>query len=71
MFLSSGDILDKVDHGAGRSDVCMVPVEHLSRLGEIRNIVLSWMRPVAIFTSQFFMSDEGEDVEMPVHISDG
>ena len=41
LFLSSGDILDKVDHGAGRSDVRMVPVEHLSRLGEIRNIVLS------------------------------
>ena len=71
LFLSSGDILDKVDHGAGPSDVRMVPVEHLSRLGEIRNIVLSWMRPVAVFTSQFFLSDEGEDVEMPLHINDG
>ena len=71
LFLSSGDILDNVDHGAGRSDVRMVPVEHLSRLGEIRNIVLSWMRPMAVFTSQFFLSDEGEDVEMPLHINDG
>ena len=71
LFLSSGDILDKVDHGAGRSDVRMVPVEHLSRLGEIRNIVLSWMRPVAVFTSQFFLSDEGEDMEMPIHMNDG
>ena len=71
LFLSSGDILDKVDHGAGRSDVRMVPVEDLSRLGEIRNIVLSWMRPMAVFTSQFFLSDKGEDVEMPLHINDG
>ena len=54
LLLSSGDILDKVDHGAGRSDVRMVPVEHLSRLGEVRNIVLSWLRPVAVLTSQFF-----------------
>ena len=45
--------------------------EHLSRLGEVRNIVLSWMRPVAVFTSQFFLSDEGEDVEIPHHINDG
>ena len=71
LLLSSGDILDKVDHGAGRSDVRMVPMEHLSRLGEVHNIVLSWMWPVAVLTSQFFLSDEGEDVEMPLHINDG
>ena len=71
LLLSSGDILDKVDHGAGRSDVRMVPVEQLSRLGEVHNIVLSWMWPVAVLTSQFFLSDEGEDVEMPLHINDG
>ena len=71
LLLGSGDILDKVGHGAGRSGVRIVPVEHLSRLGEVRNIVLSWMRPVAVLASQFFLSDEGEDVEMPLHINDG
>ena len=71
LWLGSGDILDKVGHGAGLSDARMVPVEHLSSLGEVRNIVLSWMRPVVALTSQFFLSDEGEDVEMPLHINDG
>ena len=71
LLLGSGDILDKVGHGAGWSDARMVPVEHLSSLGEVRNIVLSWMRPVVALTSQFFLSDEGEDVEMPLHINDG
>ena len=47
----------------------MVPVEHLSILGEVRNIVLSWMRLVVALTSKFFLSDE--DVEMPLHINDG
>ena len=71
LLLGSGDIFDKVGHGAGRSGVRIVPVERLSRLGEVRNIVLSWMRPVAVLTSQFFLSDEGGDVEMPLHINDG
>ena len=71
LCLSSGDVLDKVGHGAGRSDACMVPVEHLSSFGEVRNVVLSWMRPVVALTSQFFVSDEGEDMEMPLHINDG
>ena len=71
LLLGSGDILDKVGHGAGQSGVRIVPVEHLSKLREVRNIVFSWMRPVAVLTSQFFLSDEGEDVEMPLHINDG
>ena len=71
LCLSSGDVLDKVGHGAGRSDARMVPVEQLSSFGEVRNIVLSWMRPVVALTSQFFLSDEGEDMEMPLHINDG
>ena len=71
LCLSSGDVLDKVGHGAGRSDARMVPVEHLSSFGEVRNVVLSWMRPVVALTSQFFLSDEGEDMEMPLHINDG
>ena len=71
LFLGSGDILDKVGHGAGQSGVRIVPVERLSKLREVRDIVFSWMRPVAVLTSQFFLSDEGEDEEMPLHINDG
>ena len=69
-FLNSGDILDKVGHGAGRSGARMVPVERLLMLREVRDIMFSWMRPVAILTSQFFLSDEGDDVEMPLCIDD-
>ena len=71
LLLGSGGILDKVGHGAGRSGVCIVPVERLSELREVRDIMFSWMRPVAVLTSQFFLSDEGDDVEMPLHIDDG
>ena len=71
LLLGSGDILDKVGHGASQSGVRIVPVERLSKLREVRDIVFSWMRPVAVLTSQFFVSDEGEDVEMPLHINDG
>ena len=71
LFLGSGVILDKVGHGAGQSGVHIVPVERLSELREVRDIVFSWMRPVAVLTSQFFLLDEGEDVEMPLHINDG
>ena len=71
LLLGSGDILDKVGHGAGQSGVRIVPVEHLSKLLEVCNIVFSWIWPVAVLTSQFFLSDEGEDVKMPLHIDDG
>ena len=42
----------------------MVPVEHLLLFSEVHNVMLSWMRPVVALTSKFFLSDEGEDVEM-------
>ena len=71
LLLGSGGILDKVDHGAGQSGVCIVPVERLSELREVRDIMFFWMRPVAVLTSQFFLSDEGDDVEMPLYINDG
>ena len=35
--LSSGDGLDKVGHGTGRSEARMVPVEHLLLFSEVRN----------------------------------
>ena len=69
-FLNSGDVLDRVGHGAGRSGARMVPVERLLKLHEVRHIMFSWMRPVAVLTSQFFLSDEGDDVEMPLRIDD-
>ena len=69
-FLNSGDVLDKVGHGACRSGARMVPVERLLKLREVRDIMFSWMRPVAVLTSQFFLSDEGDDVEMPLRIDD-
>ena len=46
------DTLDKVGHGAGQSGVCMVPAERLPELREVRDIMFSWMRPVAVLTSQ-------------------
>ena len=54
LFLGSSGILDKVGHGAGQSGVRMVPVDHLPELREVRDIMFSWMRPVAVLTSQFF-----------------
>ena len=43
LFLGSGSSLDKVGHGAGRSGVCIVPVERLPELREVRDIMFSWM----------------------------
>ena len=68
-LLNSGDVLDKIGHGAGRSCARMVPVKRLSKLREVRDIMFSWMRPVAVLTSQFFLSDEGDDMEMPLCIN--
>ena len=62
--------MEKVGHGAGWSSVRIAPVERLLKQREIRDIMFSWMRPVAVLTSQFFLSDEGDDVEMPLHIND-
>ena len=65
-----GSSLDKVGHGAGRSGIRMVPVERLPELHEVRDIMFSWMRPVTVLTSQFFLSDEEGDLEIPLHIND-
>ena len=70
LFLGSGGILDKVGHGAGRSGVRIAPVERLLKLREVCDIIFYWMRTVAVLTSQFFLSDLGDDVEMPLHIND-
>ena len=52
LFLGSDGILDKVGHVAGQSCVCIVPVERLPELHEVCDIMFSWMRPVAVLTSQ-------------------
>ena len=71
LFLGSGSSLDKVGHGAGQSGVRMVPVEPLPVLREVRDIMFSWMRPVAVLTSQYFLSDEEGDLEIPLRINGG
>ena len=38
---------------------------------EVRDIMFSWMRPVAVLTSQFFLSDEEGELEMPLRINGG
>ena len=55
LLLGSDGILDKVGHGAGQSGVCIVPVERLSELRKVCDIMFSWMRPVAVLTSQCFL----------------
>ena len=66
-----GDTLDKVGHGAGRSCVRMVPAERLPDLREVCDIMFSWIRPVAVLTSQFFLSDEKGVMNVPSRINGG
>ena len=40
-------------------------------LCEVRDIMFSWMRPVAVLTSQFFLSDEEGDFKKPLRINGG
>ena len=65
LVVDLGDTLDKVGHGAGQSCVRMVPAECLPDLREVRDIMISWIRPVAVLTSQFFLSDEEGEGEKP------
>ena len=64
--LSSGDYLDNVRHVAGRSEARTVPVEHLLLFSAVYIVMPSWMRPLVVQTSKFFISDEREEVEMPI-----
>ena len=66
-----GNTLDKVGHGAGQSCVRMVPAERLPDVREVRDIMFSWIRPVAVLTSQFFLSDEKGEMDMPSRINGG
>ena len=71
LVVDLGDTLDKVYHGAGRLCVRIVLVERLPDLREVRDIMFSWFRPVAVLTSQFFLSDENSEVDMPSRINGG
>ena len=71
LVVDLGDTLDKVGHGAGQSFVHIVPAERLPDLREVCNIMFSWIRPVAVLTSQFFLSDKNGEVDMPSRINGG
>ena len=49
----------------------IVPAEHLPDLCEVCEIMFSWIRPVAVLTSQFFLSDVKGEMDMPSHINGG
>ena len=49
LVVDLGDTLDKVGHGAGQSCVRIVPAERLPGLREVRDIMISWIRPVSSF----------------------
>ena len=66
-----GNTLDKVGHGAGQSCVHMVPAERLPDIREVCDIMFSWIRPVAVLTSQSFLSDEKGEMDMPSRINGG
>ena len=68
--LSSGNILDKVGHVAGRLEARTVPVEHLLLFSAVYFVMPSWMRSLAVQTSKFFLSDEREEVGMPLYARD-
>ena len=64
--LSSGDYSDKVGHVAGRSEARTVPVEYWSFFSTVYNVMPSWIRPMVVQTSELFLSDEREAVDMPL-----
>ena len=58
--------MDKAGHVAGRLEARTVPVEHLSFFSTVYNVMPSCIRPMVVQTSEFFLSDEREEVEMPL-----
>ena len=68
--LSSGNILDKVGHVAGRLEARTVPVEDLLLFSAVYFVMPSWIRSLTIQTSKFFLSDEREEVGMPLYARD-
>ena len=66
--LSSGNILDKVDHVAGQLEARTVPVEDLLLFSAVYFIMPSLLRSLTVQTSTFFISDEREEREMPLNV---
>ena len=64
--LGSGNILDKVDHVAGQLKVRTVPVEDLLLFSAVYFVMPSLLRSLTVQTSTFFLSDEREEVTMPL-----
>ena len=66
--LSSGNILDKVDHVAGQLKVRTVPVEDLLLFSAVYFVMPSLLRSLTVQTSTFFLSDEREEVKRPLSV---
>ena len=68
--LSLGNVLDKAGHVVGRLDARMVLVEHFLLFSKVHTVMLAWLRPTVALTSQFFLSDVGEHMEVPFSVND-
>ena len=66
--LSSGNILDKVDHVAGQLEARTVPVEDLLLFSAVYFVMPSLLRSLTVQTSTFFLSDEREEVKMLLNV---
>ena len=69
-YLSSGNVLNQVGHVTGRLDARMVPVEQFLLFSRVHTVMFAWLLPTFALTSQFFLSDIGEDVEVPLSVID-
>ena len=60
------NILDKVGHVAGQLKVRTVPVEDLLLFSAVYFVMPSLLRSLTVQTSTFFLSDERDEVSMPL-----
>ena len=67
-ILSAGNNLDKVDHVAGQLEAHTVPVEDLLLFSAVYFVMPSLFRSLTVRTSTFFISDEREEVKMPLNV---
>ena len=49
----------------------MVPVEQFLLFSRVHPVMLAWLRPMFALTSQFFLPDINEDVEVPPSVLNG
>ena len=62
--------MDKVGYVAGRLEARTVPVEDLLLFSAVYFVMPSWIRSLTVQTSKFFLSDEQEEVGMPLYARD-